>query len=175
MDWIKHMQENYDSGKSPIAPNKWTYNAYLEALSKTRRPSIGEEAEQILEEMDAQYRIKGKHMKPDVLTFTNVIHCIALSGAKDAFERAYAILTKMENLHSSGYGDVRPNTVSLFYWVSSIVKAIFLILKVLTRRSITTTLSTNTVHIQLVRCPFFFSLNVHLLVLNSCFDYIYAA
>jgi hypothetical protein len=104
------MQDSYDKGKSSVAPNKWTYNAYLEALSKVRRPEIGIEAEKVLGTMEEKARQGQFHLKPDVLSFTNVIHCIALSGAEDAFERAYAILLRMEDLHASGYGDVRPNT-----------------------------------------------------------------
>ena len=69
MDWINHMQENFDNGKSPIAPNKWTYNAYLEALSKLRKTSVGDEAEKLLEDMDQRYKNGSIHLKPDVLTF----------------------------------------------------------------------------------------------------------
>jgi hypothetical protein len=123
MDWIEHMQADFDSGKSPIAPNKWTYNAYLEALSKTGRRSIGEEAELILEQMDGEYRKGRLYLKPDVLTFTNVIHCIALSRAEDSFERAYAILSKMEDLHASGYGDVRPNTYTYNCVINAVAKS----------------------------------------------------
>ena len=72
---------------------------------------MGTEAEKILDHIDSLYRKGGRiAIKPDVLTFTNVIHCIAMSGADDALERAMAILTKMEDLHAEGYGDVRPNT-----------------------------------------------------------------
>lgn len=112
------MQDNFDSGKSHVAPNKWTYNAYLEALSKIRLPRIGDEAEKVLATMDEKARKGQYHLKPDVLTFTNVIHCIALSGADDAFERAYKILLRMEDLHASGYGDVRPNTYTYNWYVN---------------------------------------------------------
>jgi hypothetical protein len=111
MDWIQHMEDKADKGLSKIHPNKRSYNAYLQALSKSNRPCMGEEAEKILDHIDSLYRKGGRiAIKPDVLTFTNVIHCIAMSGADDAVERAMAILTKMEDLHAEGYGDLRPNT-----------------------------------------------------------------
>ena len=109
MDWILLMEDNAHNGISGIRPNKWTYNAYLQALSKSSRPSIGDEAEKVLDQMDDLYRKGRIGLKPDVLTFTNVIHCLALSGAEDALERAMAILTRMEDLHAAGHGDVRPN------------------------------------------------------------------
>lgn len=117
------MQHNYDTGKSPIAPNKWTYNAYLEALSKLRRPGVGDEAERVLRTMDNRARNGQSHIKPDVLTFTNVIHCIAVSGADDAFERAYSILLRMEDLHASGYGDVRPNCYTYNCVINAVAKS----------------------------------------------------
>jgi hypothetical protein len=117
------MQVRYDTGKSPIAPNKWTYNAYLEALSKLRRPGIVEEAEKMLETMDERARKGQFHLKPDVLTFTNVIHCIAVSGADDAYERASSILLRMEDLHASGYGDVRPNCYTYNCVINAVAKS----------------------------------------------------
>jgi hypothetical protein len=108
--WINRMQASFEAGNSTVAPNKFTYNAYLEALAKGRLPSICDEAERVLETMEEKARnSQHHHLKPDVLTFTNVIHCFAVSGAEDACERAYKILLRMEDLHSSGYGDVRPN------------------------------------------------------------------
>jgi hypothetical protein len=59
--------------------------------------------------MESWYQQGNLGLKPDVLTFTNVIHCIALSGRDDALEKALAFLNRMEDLHSSGFGDIRPN------------------------------------------------------------------
>lgn len=83
--------------------------AYLQALSKSGDRNMGEKGERVLEEMEKSFQ-KGNHgLKPDVMTYTNVIHCIALSGRDDALERALAFLNQMEDLHSHGAGDIRPN------------------------------------------------------------------
>jgi hypothetical protein len=111
MDLIKLMESNFEKRKRSVAPNKWTYNAYLEALAKTGRRTMGNEAELFLVRMDDGYQRTGAlRLKPDVHTFTNVINCIARSGSDNAIDRAFAVLSKMEVLHASGYGDVRPNS-----------------------------------------------------------------
>jgi hypothetical protein len=59
---------------------------------------MGIEAERILVEMESWYQRGDLGLKPDVMSFTNVIHCIALSGRDDALERALASLNRMEDL-----------------------------------------------------------------------------
>jgi pentatricopeptide repeat protein len=70
---------------------------------------MGDEAERVLDEMETLYRTGNQGLKPDVMTFTNVIHCIALSQGNDALEKALAFLNRMEDLHANGFGDIRPN------------------------------------------------------------------
>jgi hypothetical protein len=78
---------------------------------------MADEAERILAKMD-DLRERGDHqLKPDVRTFTNVIHCIALSGSKDAVERALAILNRMEA------GDVRPSLYTFNCVINAIAKS----------------------------------------------------
>lgn len=101
-------------------PNKWTYNSYLQALAKQRKPSSADEAERILSMMDEKsQKFRSNTLKPDVLTYTNVLHCIALSESDDAFQRAYAILVKME----SGDGDVRPNVYTYNVLINVVAKS----------------------------------------------------
>ena len=107
MDWIVNMA---NSGQKNYRPDKWTYNAYLHALSKSGDPNMAEGAEKILDQMEEYYQNGWIELKPDVLTFTSVIHCIAVSGADDAVERSLSIVRRMEDLHEQGYGDVRPNS-----------------------------------------------------------------
>lgn len=70
---------------------------------------MGKEAERVLDEMEELYEQGYQNLKPNVLSFTNAIHCIALSRQNDAVERALAILDRMEELHAQNYGDIRPN------------------------------------------------------------------
>lgn len=109
LEWVHRLQDDFEAGRSDIPPGKWAYNAYLEALSKKRQPSIADEAERILlllEERSEQFG-GSTNLRPDVLTYTNALHCIALSEAENSFQRAYTILLRMED----GNGDVRPNEV----------------------------------------------------------------
>ena len=101
-------------------PNKWTYNSYLQALAKQRKPWSASEAERILAMMEEKSRnYRSNNLKPDVLTYTNVLHCIALSESDDSFQRAYAILSKMEN----GDGDVRPNVYTYNVLINAVAKS----------------------------------------------------
>jgi hypothetical protein len=104
----------HSHGRLPLTPTPVpsihrTYNAYLQALSKSGDLNMGTKAERILVEMESWYQRGNLGLKPDVMTFTNVIHCIALSRRDDALERALASLNRMEDLHSNGFGDIRPN------------------------------------------------------------------
>lgn len=53
------------------------------------------------------------------MAYTNVLHCIALSGSDCSFQRAYAILSKMED----GDGDIRPNSYTYNVLVNVIAKS----------------------------------------------------
>jgi hypothetical protein len=120
LQWIHRLHDDYEAGKNDVAPGKWAYNAYLEALAKQRHPSVADEAERILKLLEeANQRFGGfSRFQPDVVTYTNALHCIALSEAEDSFQRAYAILVRMED----GDGDVRPNEVraTVAWWAVSI-------------------------------------------------------
>ena len=70
---------------------------------------MGEEAVEVLDQMIDYYEKGWIELKPCVLTFSSVTHCIAVSGADDALERSLAIIQRMEDLHYHGFGDVRPN------------------------------------------------------------------
>lgn len=101
-------------------PNKWTYNSYLQALAKQRNPASANEAERILNMMEEKSQhFRSSNLKPDVLTYTNVLHCIALSESDDSFQRAYAILSRME----SGDCDVRPNVYTYNVLINVVAKS----------------------------------------------------
>ena len=120
LSWISRFQDDFESGRTDTMPNKWTYNSYLQALAKQRTPSSADEAERVLTMMEAKNQeFRSNNCKPDVLTYTNVLHCIALSEAEDSFQRAYAILSKMEN----GSGDVRPNVYTYNVLINVVAKS----------------------------------------------------
>lgn len=120
ISWISRFQDDFESGRTDAMPNKWTYNSYLQALAKQRNPSSANEAERILTMMEEKSQnFRSNNLKPDVLTYTNVLHCIALSESGDSFQRAYAILSKMEN----GDGDVRPNVYTYNVLINVVAKS----------------------------------------------------
>ena len=95
-----------DKGDIEVRPNQYTYNIYLRSVAQQRRPWSADEAERILKFLkEKSMEPSREDLHPDVLTFTNVLHAIALSEAEDGFQRAYAILQEMEE----GDMDVRPN------------------------------------------------------------------
>jgi hypothetical protein len=119
LQWIHRLHDDFEAGRSDVAPGKWAYNSYLESLAKQRHPSVADEAERILKLLEEKNQRLGgfSRYQPDVVTYTNALHCIALSEAEDAFQRAYAILVRMED----GDGDVRPNEVrtTVAWWIIS--------------------------------------------------------
>lgn len=123
MAWIVKMREAHESGQSRICADIWSYTHYLQALSKTGKPRMGDEAERILKEIEDLYHRGYQSVKPNVLTFTNAIHCIALSGQDDAVERALAILDRMEDLHAAGNGDIRPNLFTYNCVINTVAKS----------------------------------------------------
>ena len=114
LEWLNKLRDADDflstGSNTLLRPDKWTYNAYLQALARSGKEHIGTTAEAILLEMETLHQ-KGHtyDVKPDVLTYTNVIHCIALSGQENAVDRALTLLNRLEDLHEKGSGDVRPN------------------------------------------------------------------
>ena len=120
MDWIVHMQQTAErEGRRSLRPDKWGINGFLTALAKSGEPTMGEEAEEVLDQMIEYYHRGWVELKPCVLTFTNVCHCIALSGADDAVERCLGIIRRMEGYHEQGFGDVRPS----FYTWNTVINA----------------------------------------------------
>jgi hypothetical protein len=121
MNWIERLEDDFESARSDVVPNKNAYNSYLEALSKHRKPECADEAERILKLLEEKSQRFGgsANMKPDVVTYTNALHCIALSEVEDSFQRAYAILTKMEE----GNGDVRPNMYTYNVLINVVAKS----------------------------------------------------
>jgi hypothetical protein len=100
------MEATAERGDKDVLPNQYTYNIYLQSLAKQRTPWCADEAERMLKFLNEKSMDPGREeLQPDVLTYTNVLHAIAVSGAEDSFHRAYSIMQEMEE----GDMDVRPN------------------------------------------------------------------
>lgn len=123
LGWIYKVRNETKYCSVKILPDIWSYTHYLQALSRSGRPRMGDEAERVLNEVEQLYQSGYQGLKPNVLTFTSAIHCIALSGQDDSVERALAILDRMEDLHAEGFGDIRPNLFTYNCVINTIAKS----------------------------------------------------
>ena len=123
LEWIYKVRNETKYGSVKIVPDSWSYTHYLQALSRSGRALMGDEAERVLNEVEHLYQTGYQGLKPNVLIYTSAIHCIALSGQHDSVERALAILDRMENLHAAGFGDVRPDLFTYNCVINTIAKS----------------------------------------------------
>lgn len=114
------MEKMSEEGQIDVAPNQYTYNIYLQSVAKQRRQSSADEAERILNLLKEKSRKPGfENLFPDVLTYTNVLHAIALSDAEDSFQRAYSLLQEMEE----GDMNVTPNVYTYNVIINVVAKS----------------------------------------------------
>lgn len=116
---FEEMLQDYLDGKERAAvPNTITFTAVLSAWAKTQRnPQAPERAESLLQLMKQLYE-NGTlpDAKPNVISYSIVLDCLAYAKTSDAARRAESILREME---ASDDLDVRPNVVSY----NSVIKA----------------------------------------------------
>lgn len=113
-------KQSEGGGDKELSPSLFTYNSYLSSVAKQRKPTSADEAERVLRFLQEKSRSPGfERLQPEVLVFTNVLHCIALSEADDSFQRAYTILQEMEE----GDMDVRPNVYTYNVLINVIAKS----------------------------------------------------
>ena len=123
LGWIYKVRNETKNGPVKIIPDTWSYTHYLQALSRSGRARMGDEAERVLNEVESLYQSGYQGVKPKVQMFTSAIHCIALSGQDDSVERALAILDRMEDLHAEGFDDLRPNLFTYNCVINTIAKS----------------------------------------------------
>ena len=123
LGWIYKARNDTKQSSIKIMPDTWSYTHYLQALSRSGRAQMGDEAERVLNEVEELYQSGYQGLKPNGFTFTNAIHCIALSGQDDSVERALAILDRMEDLHAEGFGDVRPDLITYNCVINTVAKS----------------------------------------------------
>ena len=108
---LKEMLANYIKRKRPTAaPNVITFSAVLSAWRKTRfSAEAPERAELLLQRMEQLYQSGDLDVKPNVVTYSIVLDCLAYAKRKSAAEKAESILHQMIQ---SNDNDVEPNIVS---------------------------------------------------------------
>jgi pentatricopeptide repeat protein len=115
------MLANYIDDKqqsAKAAPTIITFTAVLSAWAKTRHSAQAvERAELLLRRMEQLYQSGALiDIKPNVVTYSIVLDCLAYAKRTSAAERAESILRKMK---ASDDKDVQPNVVSY----NSVIKA----------------------------------------------------
>lgn len=105
------------SGGDPLlSPTVATFNSVLEAYARQGTPESAEKAQRLLERLlaaglaatvDANSSSDSPHCLPDTTSVNTCLHAWAQSGARDAVERAEALL-----LSSSHWPGVRPDPYS---------------------------------------------------------------
>jgi hypothetical protein len=98
-----------------LEPDRAVYNAYLNALGKSKQPGAAEKAEEILTMMETSPDLR---LAPDIVTYSTFIDCLTKCGG-NSDERATDILRFVEASFRSGEQSLKPNAV--FY--SAILQA----------------------------------------------------
>jgi hypothetical protein len=98
-----------------LEPNRAVYNAYLNALGKSKQPGAAKKAEEILTMMETSPDLC---LAPDIVTYSMFIDCLTKCGG-NSDERATDILRFIEASFCSGEQSLKPNAV--FY--SAILQA----------------------------------------------------
>lgn len=97
---LDSMEQMYQEGDTDIKPDCYTYNAVLNAWSKSEEYDASMRAEAILKRMNEDDSIE-----PDVFTYTTVIDSLK-NGGRYSAHRALQLLNIMQNSENK----VRPNT-----------------------------------------------------------------
>ena len=105
LETLDKMQRIYDGGDKRLKPNKRTYTAVINALSRAGKP---ERADEILMKMlESQI----SELQPDTMCYTSVIDGYARKGGEESAIRAEELLREMEDTYNSPGGTyiTKPN------------------------------------------------------------------
>jgi len=108
---FREMLANYIRDKDDRhKPNIITFTAVLSAWAKTRfNRQAAKRAESLLEQMEKLHVSGALDVKPNYVSYSIVLDCLAYAKKKSATERAEALLNKMKE---STDRDLQPNVVS---------------------------------------------------------------
>jgi pentatricopeptide repeat protein len=98
---LREMQALSDLGHTEVSPNSITFNSVISSFASQGRV---DEAQSLLDEMkqgDATTR-------PDVISYSTVIHACSKSRQRHACERASELLNEMISLSNQGHVEVKP-------------------------------------------------------------------
>ncbi|EJK52709.1 hypothetical protein THAOC_27989 [Thalassiosira oceanica] len=105
LETLDKMQRICDDGDRRVKPNKRTYTAVINALSRAGKP---ERADEILRKM---LQSNNNKLQPDTMCYTSVIDGYARKGGEESAFRAEELLREMEDTYNSQGGSylTKPN------------------------------------------------------------------
>ena len=108
---LRKMVEKYVDGDIDLAPNQMIFSSVIDKWAKSdpskniaMKHSIG-----LLELMESLYERGCTQLKPDKITYTNVIDAIARSRSPTGASKALSLLDKMEKKYKDGDFDIKPS------------------------------------------------------------------
>ena len=99
--------KSLETGDDLIAPSTVSYNALLNCWSKSKSPSSPDRAEKIISAMI------GRGVRPDVVSFTSAIDCVAKAGRSTAGDDGLRLFRQMESLAAQAQQNGRSTSESL--------------------------------------------------------------
>ena len=94
-------------------PNVYTFNAMINACSKSNRDDLPEIAEKLLSTINNWYSTGEIEEGPNDITYNSVINCWSKSKREEAPERVLGILkTMVSGYNDDGNKDVRPSAIT---------------------------------------------------------------
>ncbi len=117
--------ETYQStGDRDVLPTTFSFNAVINAWSKSGRPEAPHMAEAILQRMQDLAEAWGEStLVPDVVTFNSVLTAWAQSGKRDAPLRCQDILQRMQTLFEHGQANSQPDQISFDIVLTCLAKS----------------------------------------------------
>jgi len=111
---LERFIKEYEASEDPdMRPDSVAFTSTINAWSKRGGYEGAIRAEALLEKMHSLFITTGnKMLEPHTFPFTSVLHAWARSREKMAARRAETILMRMQELHESGFENVKPNRIS---------------------------------------------------------------
>jgi pentatricopeptide repeat protein len=122
---LKLAWEDYEQGNRLALPNTRCYTSCMYAWQKSSNKYVApEENEKLLREMYQLYTDgKAPQCKPDLFTYTCVLHSWADSKREDAAKKAHALFRLMLDRFDKGETDLKPDNVCYSNLINAYVQA----------------------------------------------------
>ena len=107
---LLRLEKLWRSGNEKVKPDRFLYNAVIDAWARSGRRDAPKRAEAILQHMEQLSKKGHEVVRPDFICYNSVINAWAKSRENGAAQRAEAILNHMLKLHEGGRKECLPDT-----------------------------------------------------------------